>query len=242
MSAPTAPLRFDAAADAAGAAVEEALVVLGRAAARANDPGAVVQAGLPKVHRRLERFVARTFAANPERKVHCASGCSACCHQWVHDVGAHEIERLGAWVLASGRAREVQEALHERLAAYRALERRHPDDGDEPDPQLSRALAYLAERRPCVFLEDSGACGVYADRPWTCRTYFSLAPPSHCTAEALRAGTGLGVFLEPFADVDAALDAVAEPFSEPGYTGELVRDLATWLGRRLSGSRPRGGP
>ncbi|MCB9647592.1 MAG: YkgJ family cysteine cluster protein [Deltaproteobacteria bacterium] len=238
MSTPAPPLSFDAAADAAGEAVEEALSVVVRSAARSPDPERAVRDGMPRVHRRLQVFVERTFAANPERPVHCKAGCATCCHQWVHDVRAHEIDALGRHLVKAGDGESVQDALQERLTAYRALERRHPDSGREADPQLTRALAYLEQGRPCVFLDEAGGCRVYALRPWVCRTYFSLAPPERCRAEALRSGAGRGLFLEPFSGVDEALDAAAAPFAEPGYTGELVRDLLTWL----SGPRRGGAP
>jgi len=39
---------------------------------------------------------------------------------------------------------------------------------------------FMSPYRKCVFLSDEGTCKVYDVRPFVCRNYFSVGPPSEC--------------------------------------------------------------
>lgn len=89
----------------------------------------------------------------------CARGCSFCCFFPV-GVRGPELRRLADELRARGDT---------ELALWRA---RLADEARERERLGWAALA--AARRPCVFLDDAGACRVHAQRPLACRAWNSF--------------------------------------------------------------------
>jgi Fe-S-cluster containining protein len=210
-----------------------------REAAREAAPAAEL---VSLLDRELGAYVDESLRANPDRRVHCERGCGTCCVQWVDDVAAFEIETIGRWVLASGRGVAIRDALAARVRAFAAVARRHRRrSGEHALEHAERlALAYMELGLRCVFLGADGACGIYPVRPLRCRTYFSLAPPAGCTAEALAAGRSETFTLAPpgaeeaVEEADAAWrEASREPPERRARAGALVTSLHRWLVDRL---------
>ncbi len=227
---PDGPFRSPPAADRHGEAWYAGARALARDLARSPGRGAArarLASRLPVLDARQEAFAAAVFDAHPGTPVRCAPGCSASCHQWVEGVFTHEIERLGAHVRAHLDPAEVLAALEASVAAHAAVE---PDPG-AADEGEGRAVAYLALRRPCVFLDGAGRCAVHPLRPQACRGFFSVSDPLHCTAEYVLGEGNRAFYLEPHERTAEALAALDARFPLPGATGALVPDLAAWLRR-----------
>lgn len=189
---------------------------------------------LPVLLDAVDRFAQACLSAADAPKVSCAAGCGRCCHQWVEDVAAHEVERLGSLVLARPDPAVMLEALAARIAAYASLE------GEATAEE--RALAYLERGLPCVFLSQAGTCTAYEARPYACRRFFSLSSPELCTAEGIRSGENRSFFLEPHPNFDAALANIDRALGLKAGSGALLADLYAWLGERLSPPGPAGPP
>ena len=104
--------------------------------------------------------------------VPCRAGCTACCHG-PFDISVADAELLGEALdrmPAADRAR-ITDRAQALLARMRALE---PDWsppyavdalGEDRFDRLTDALA----AEPCPLLDETGRCGIYADRPLVCR-------------------------------------------------------------------------
>jgi Fe-S-cluster containining protein len=115
-------------------------------------------------------FAAARQAANGI--VPCRAGCTACCHG-PFDISVADAELIGEAIdrmPAADRAR-VTERAQALLAHMHAIE---PDWsspyavdalGEERFDRLTEALA----AEPCPLLDETGRCGIYADRPLVCR-------------------------------------------------------------------------
>lgn len=106
----------------------------------------------------LERDLGRDTARAPIR---CGKGCSHCCS------GPLEIWPQEAALLAT----HVREAALRIDAAKLERQSRHTVDSWREQPAADQS---------CVFLQDDGACGVYAVRPNTCRKLLVTSDPQHC--------------------------------------------------------------
>lgn len=140
----------------------------------------------------------------------CKLGCSACCHTQV-SVTADEAQLL---------AQRVQEGVEidmQRLASQSRC-------GN--DSSAFYQLSY--EERKCVFLDDSGACNIYEDRPAVCRTNAVLGEPSQC--ETTQGGQ---LRLVKTAEADMAIYA-AYLFSHDSGALPLMLNQALQANKNLS--------
>jgi len=100
-------------------------------------------------------------------RIFCGRGCRACCTLTV-DCG------FGEALLVAETLSGVQErALNAYVQRLRELL-----------PKVADLKGYLRMQRrelgDCPFLDDKGACGVYAARPFACRALFSTRPADWC--------------------------------------------------------------
>lgn len=96
----------------------------------------------------------------------CKRGCSACCHSQV-SINQDEAELLALKVLRGEITIDIA-----RLAKQK-------DAGDAAAKWYQ--IAY--KERGCVFLDDDGACQIYANRPGVCRTNYAVSAPELCSTE-----------------------------------------------------------
>lgn len=113
--------------------------------------------------RALHEMMDREMGAVAMLPVTCGKGCSGCCHYEV-EITSDDAAVLNA-VVAAGR-----EIDHEKLSLQAARERRSTE-----------WRRFGRKENRCVFLEDSGACGIYEDRPAVCRKHMVTTPAADCT-------------------------------------------------------------
>jgi uncharacterized protein len=121
----------------------------------------VVRARL--VHEMVDEFNKDVFSHPLVKELSpCKQGCSACCHTQV-SVTADEADLLVQRI-------EAGMAINQnRLRAQMATK----DDARE-----FFKLSY--EDRKCIFLDNTGSCSVYDDRPSVCRTNAVLGSADQC--------------------------------------------------------------
>lgn len=125
------------------------------------------------------------------KRISCAKGCDACCHQLV-PVSPLEAVRIAE--LVQGMPRERRREVTKRFEkAVRRLEQVGLRDPRRPraeaalvstktDPTEAwedASRRYFDAKIPCPMLED-GACGIYAERPLVCREYLVTSPAELC--------------------------------------------------------------
>jgi len=115
------------------------------------------------LHKALDKLIAADDKTRT-LPISCRKGCSHCCYTSVF-ITEDEAELL-ADIVSSGypidRARLEEQAAPKDFREYIALPR---------------------ATRKCVFLTDAGICGIYEDRPGSCRKYFVTSPPEQCIEE-----------------------------------------------------------
>jgi Fe-S-cluster containining protein len=182
------PTRRDAVSEACSDAMDHALVDALRASYAQTGPGAPSGAMLEaqdRYHLSYGAFLRHGIEAN-SLEISCGRGCSRCCHHFVTSV--HALEVLA--VYENIRRRPDLEALigqcRKRLEDFEGwnafCEESYPDltPSERDDLVLEH---YYDEGNPCPFLEGDGACGVYGDRPMTCRMYMATSPKEFCEPE-----------------------------------------------------------
>ncbi|MBN1610446.1 MAG: YkgJ family cysteine cluster protein [Polyangiaceae bacterium] len=117
--------------------------------------------------------------------ISCKAGCGACCCQ---PVPIGDAEALMLIQLVDGMPEERRAAIRARFAAALSrleeaglLEkvRAFPALPSQEDRE-KLALAYLALRIACPFLEDD-SCSIHPDRPLSCREYLVTSPAEFCS-------------------------------------------------------------
>lgn len=121
---------------------------------------------------RLDEFVGKwqNLWQGAVSSIYCRKGCSGCCNLAVHASFPEAIAAITA--VTSQQLRALSDYI-ERLRA--AL------------PELTDLKSYLHYHRqeigPCPFLDGGGACGIYADRPLSCRALLSTRPAEWCSVD-----------------------------------------------------------
>jgi len=136
---------------------------------------------LTQLYAAYDAYIAHNIAASG-LKVLCQFGCTRCCHQAVYGCYAFEIINLYRQLrsrpdygnLHAAFVRSADE-FQSMLASYA---QKSPGRGDLALVNTLQHFAALA--RPCPLLAGHD-CGVYAQRPVSCRMYYSLTSPVYCT-------------------------------------------------------------
>ena len=126
-------------------------------------------------------------AAGAGMKIACGIGCAACCEEpiMIYLPEAHLIAR---WLARpeNAPAREKFAAAYQR---WRAAAGDWPDKlaEDYPDAEKFRAghEAGWRLRNPCAFLDEQGACTIYAVRPTVCRNAHAVDDAARCRGDTL---------------------------------------------------------
>ncbi len=138
----------------------------------------------------LARAIADSVVAQTQQaveaagaRISCRAGCGACCRSLVA-ISEVEARRLHTHIAALPAAR--RDALHARFdEALAALDRAGllaplQQWAGWSEAEYRRQLtAYFAAGVPCPLLEHE-SCGLYAERPITCREFLVTSPPRHC--------------------------------------------------------------
>lgn len=134
---------------------------------QARSPGDVA-AALRTVTARVEADLNRHLGEE-SRHIACRAGCGTCC---VVNVGVLFPEAMAICHYLEEQRSEAELADLTRRLDELFLETRWLDDEER-----------IILRRPCVFLDDAGACTIYPVRPLLCRAVTSTDP--HQCREAL---------------------------------------------------------
>ncbi len=102
--------------------------------------------------------------------LYCAKGCSGCCSLAVNCTFPEAV------LVASTLDSRQQERLRQRAPLlYRTASAAHDLKG--------WLTGYRSQAGPCPFLEEDGACGIYAVRPLSCRALLATKAPRWCTTD-----------------------------------------------------------
>ncbi len=164
---------------------------------------------MPELYRHYDGYV-RAVLATGEERIACAKGCSHCCSHYVTSVEPYELLFLHGRIREDVRYPGRIIALHRRVTLFKTLLRdpaekvSSDDDGlaEEEDKALYR---YYLRGQPCPFLQAGGVCGVYEDRPMSCRMFYSLSHPSLCKGKNVIAPGNRNFLIELPEDIEADL-------------------------------------
>ena len=115
------------------------------------------------IHHLVDDSTHSLFSSSTIRELSpCKQGCTACCHTQV------SVTKDEASLLAQ-RVREGIEIDEKRLLTQASAKN-----------MASEYFRLNYTERKCVFLDEEGACRVYADRPSVCRTNVVLGSAEQC--------------------------------------------------------------
>jgi len=225
------PSRRDEVSERWSDRMDQHLVDAIRASYAQSAPGAPTAEMLQaqrEYHDAYGQFLSHNVAANSIH-VSCGRGCSRCCHHFV--TSAHALEVLS--VYENIRHRDDLEALisqcGRRVEDYDAWREFCGITYPERSPSERDDLAlehYYDERNPCPFLEGDGACGVYLDRPMTCRMYLASSPHEFCEADLITDDQA-DIFTIPADEsIAARLERLDRSVDFWGHSPDLYRSLA----------------
>ena len=189
---------------------------------------------LTDLYAAYDAFIAHNIQAS-QLQIVCKFGCTRCCHQAVYGCYAFEIINLYRQL----RHRDDYAALHEAFARsadefHGMLLRYIEKAGGREDLALVNTLQhYAALAKPCPLLAGDN-CGVYAQRPVSCRMYYSLTNPILCTTVV-----GRTFHLLPPPEISAALVELNQRLVFP-YSEFLAQGLVVFASQRQF--RPWGAP
>lgn len=194
---------------------------------------------IPQVHKLMNAIVEVETAG---LAISCQKGCSACCRQLVPlsipeaFFLRHAISRLDA-----GKRTGVLRKLRSTIAA---LERAGLlDDLRRPGKNRQIDVDYFRQGLACPFLEND-ACGIYALRPFICRSYSVTSPRQACSdpyaheIEKVEIKRNVGAMLAAFAGHLYGLKIVvplplALEWAERFEGLKRLRKPGTWMFARI---------
>ncbi len=140
---------------------------------------------LPLARALADTVVAQTRAGVEAagQTISCRAGCGACCRSLVA-ISEVEARQLHAHIhaLPEPRRRTLLARFDAALAALQAagvLPALQQWAGWSTAEYRRQLTAYFAAGVPCPLLEDE-SCGLYAERPITCREFLVTSPARHC--------------------------------------------------------------
>lgn len=234
---------------AAEAALREAAVALHIAlqVAREDRPGEsgypalreAVDRALPPFHACYETYI-RAVVATGESPIACTKGCGHCCSHYVSSVEPFELIRLHGRINRDPAYPSRLVAFHRRAALYRSL---LGEGADEAADDRALYRYYLRDRR-CPFLSAAGECGVYEDRPMTCRMFFSQSHPSLCRGRLTVSPGNRNFIVELPDDIEAMVARTSALLGDLGLSENLFEGLleTNALFGRFDGETTEGGP
>ena len=143
--------------------------------------GKALDSHMTDVYAAYDAYVAAALKSE-DRKVTCKKGCSGCCRHFVDSVEPFELMAIHLAIRRDPRYPDLLVAFHRRASLFENL-RREAGEGEEADDKA--LYRYFLRGAACPFLAADGACGIYADRPMSCRMFFSESAPRFCSGSAI---------------------------------------------------------
>lgn len=160
-----------------------------------------VDPGIPRA-RKLHQLVDQEIEQAQNLKASCQKGCSACCHVEV-EITSYETEILAQLII---QGHDVDQLRWSEQCARSV-----------GDPVWKKGSHNLQNK--CLFLNQSGECSIYYDRPVMCRRHSVTSPAKLCqTLDA-------PISLRYFPRVDLLISAANE--DEGLEIGPLAKMLMT---------------
>jgi|ERR1035437_616322 Fe-S-cluster containining protein len=224
------PTRRDTISEECSDAMDHALVDAIRASYAQPGPGAPSGAMLEaqsRYHQSYGAYLHHNIAANGIH-VSCGRGCSRCCHHFVTSVHALEVLAVYENLRKRPNLEAVIQECRKRLEDFEGWTEfcveSYPDRTavERDDLVLEH---YYDEGNPCPFLEKDGACGVYDDRPMTCRMYLATSPKEFCEPENVTADDADIFTLPADESVATRLERLDRVVDYWGHSPDLFRSL-----------------
>jgi len=144
----------------------------------------ILQTRLPPLHQTYDRYVTSELATR-ENSISCGKGCSHCCRHYVTSVEPFEILAIHFQIRQRKDYPDLLFSSHARTTRFEQLLNKEGGDVEAEDRALYR---YYLRGIPCSFLEKDGTCGIYENRPMSCRMFFSESAPRFCEGNAVTSG------------------------------------------------------
>ncbi len=129
-------------------------------------------------------YLAAVLVQHPNG-VQCKAGCGNCCRHYPMSVEPFEQIAFYAALRTQPRFIEWLEACLFREKQFSELASQALEKNQSDDPEEEALHTYFSKNYMCPFLSGNGNCGVYENRPLTCRMYFSETDSAYCTARWL---------------------------------------------------------
>jgi Fe-S-cluster containining protein len=159
---------------------------------------------IPELYFHYDAFV-KVVLETGEEKVTCARACSHCCSHYVTSVEPYELLFLHGKIRTDNRYPGQLISFHRRVTLFRSLLKGGFDDNEQAADEDKALYRYYLRGQPCPFLSEGGACGIYENRPMSCRMFYSLSHPSLCKGKSVIAPGNRNFLIELPEDIEADL-------------------------------------
>jgi Fe-S-cluster containining protein len=179
---------------------------------------------MPKLYLDYDAFVSAVITTG-EEKVTCSRACSHCCSHYVTSVEPYELIFLHDKIRTNSRYPDQIMALHKRVTQFKGLLKGGVEDMAQVEDEDRALYRYYLRGQPCPFLTVGGSCGVYANRPMSCRMFFSLSHPSLCKGKSVISPGNRNFLIELPEDIEANLARAGALFSHLDFPESLFEGL-----------------
>ena len=179
---------------------------------------------LPAVYRFYDAYVEAVLKTGKE-KVTCARACSHCCSHYVTSVEPYELLFLHGHIRKDSRYPDRLIALHKRVTQFKGLLKGGFNEDEQAADEDKALYRYYLRGQPCPFLTEGGACGVYENRPMSCRMFFSMSHPSLCKGKSVISPGNRNFLIELPEDIEADLARAGALFASFDFPESLFEGL-----------------
>ena len=165
-----------------------------------------LESGLPPLYKAYDGYLASQLVTE-EKNVTCQKGCSHCCRHYVTSVEPFEILAIHLRIRQLEHYPDLLFAAHARTSKFEQILKKEGEDAEAEDRALYR---YYLRGAPCPFLEKEGTCGIYEDRPMSCRMFFSESAPRFCQGKQVTSGWNKNFQVELPDEAEEALARCSE--------------------------------
>ena len=149
-----------------------------------------------------------------EKPVQCRPACGNCCHHYPMSVEPYELISLYMELRKRDDLISVMESCRLRSDTFNSLfETMLSECGSEDEAEDKALHAYFARWTACPFSDRKGDCGVYGDRPVSCRMYFSQTDPCYCRPETLQTPLNESYIVYLPDNIEEALVGISEHYA-----------------------------
>lgn len=179
---------------------------------------------MPILYRHYDAFVQAVLATGNE-KVTCGRTCSHCCSHYVSSVEPFELIFLHARIREHARYPGHIISLHRRVTEFKALRLGGGNASGSSGEEDKALYRYYLRGQACPFLSTEGACGIYENRPMSCRMFYSMSHPSLCKGKAVVSPGNRNFLIELPDEIEADLARAGALFADLELPESLFEGL-----------------